>query len=144
MIKVRLWLWLLALALSLLTMALLARPAAALPPRPSPELDGAPAGGSIELHVWSAGTVDWSTVQTGVEWQDGNGGWHAVDGWRGRLDELYTDGGRKTWWVGQEYLGAGPFRWVIYQDGEMRAASEGFTMPASQGHLVRIVVQMDE
>jgi len=80
-----------------------------------------------------------------VEWQDADGMWHAVAGWQGTLDRVAVEDGAvtgyKTWWVGAEDLGTGPFRWLIYRGkgGERLATSEPFYLPAS----ARRVVQVD-
>ena len=49
-----------------------------------------PTGSHIEL-VAPGFQGEWSAVQ----WQDVNGDWHNVDGWRGTLDEW----GTRRWWV---------------------------------------------
>lgn len=108
----------------------------ALPPRP----DSRPAsikGASIELHVEGLGPDMWAVVQ----WQDGLGGWHDVDGWRGELEEQ-----RVTWWVSPEHFGDGPFHWVVYRgtDGEVLTTSESFDLPGGHGHLVRVAVLIGE
>jgi hypothetical protein len=76
---------------------------------------GGPAGAAIEL-VAPAHPGAWSVVQ----WQDINGNWQDVDGWRGSLNEA----GSRRWWVAAKDLGTGPFRWVV---GE--AVSEPFNLP---------------
>ena len=127
------------------------RPALALPPRPEPASESPPVvGGGIELRVYAtqadtSRVVDWESVQTLVQWQDDLGGWHDVDGWRGTLDETYSDGGYKLWFVSEEHLGTGPFRWVIYPvaktpDDETLATSDPFNTPSSDNETVRVVV----
>lgn len=86
-------------------------------PRPSvPEPE--PDGGVIELvaQLPSSGTVRLREVFTVVQWQDGNGDWHDVEGWRGQLDAIVGQTVLKTWWVSEDHLGAGPFRWRVYWD----------------------------
>jgi hypothetical protein len=76
-------------------------------------------GESIELRVWFPKTgldVPWQQLWTVVQWQDGEGVWHDVEGWRGTLDEVAGGVGRKVWWVAGPHLGKGPFRWVVYRD----------------------------
>ena len=115
-----------------------ARPVLALPPRPEPPPTPNPvSGGGIELRVWSAQARSWDTVETVVQWQDGLGGWHDIEGWRGKLDQLFADGGRKTWFVSAELFGKGPFRWVVYEDDKTLATSDPFTMPSANGQTVR-------
>jgi hypothetical protein len=126
-------------------------PALALPPRPEPTPESPPVvGGGIELRIYTtqadtSQVVDWESVQTLVQWQDGLGGWHDVDGWRGTLDKIYADGGHKTWFVSEAHFDTGPFRWVIYPgaktpDAETLATSDPFNMPSSDNETVRIVV----
>ena len=130
-------------ALFLAVLFVPARPALALPPRPDPTPVSPPAiGGGIELRTYTAQAVDWESVHTLVQWQDGLGSWHNIDGWRGTLDEIYADGGRKTWFVPEAHFGTGPFRWVIYQGEETLAASDPFDMPESDNQLVRTVVTL--
>lgn len=66
------------------------------------------------------------SVWTVVQWQDANGDWHDVDGWRGS-----AAGGVVEWWVAPKDFSTGPFRWVVYPtaDGEMIAVSEPFYLP---------------
>ena len=127
------------------------RPALAMPPRPEPAPESPPVvGGGIELRAYTAQTytalvVDWESVQTLVQWQDGLGGWHDIDGWRGTLDETYSDRGRKTWFVSEAHFDTGPFRWVIYPGGktpddETLATSDPFNMPSSDNETVRVVI----
>jgi hypothetical protein len=107
----------------------------ALPPRPDSR---APVkGASIELHVEGLGPDMWAVVQ----WLDGLGEWHDVDGWRGELEEQ-----RVTWWVSPKHFGDGPFRWVVYRgaDGKILASSESFDLPAGHGQLVRVAVLIGE
>ena len=133
-----------ALGALLLTAILVpARPALALPPRPEPTPVSPPmVGGGIELRAYTTQAIDWESVHTLVQWQDGLGGWHDIDGWRGTLDEIYTDGGRKTWFVPKEHFGTGPFRWLIYRGEETLAASDPFDMPGTDSQLVRTVVTL--
>ena len=107
----------------------------ALPPRPDHR--ASVKGASIELHVEGLGPDMWAVVQ----WLDGLGEWHDVDGWRGELEEQ-----RVTWWVSPEHFGDGPFRWMVYRgiDGEMLAASDSFDLPSGHGHLVRVAVRIEE
>jgi hypothetical protein len=94
---------------------------------------------AIELEAtfpadWPWTELGWQTLWTAVEWQDPEGNWHAVAGWQGTLDEVgVEDGavvGRKTWWVDEGNLGAGPFRWVVRHQGEELGVSDPFSLPA--------------
>jgi hypothetical protein len=122
----------------------------ALPPRPPTPTQPPPAtptrtppaqfptvGASIELHVrfgskWAWGTMTWRDLRTVVQWQDRLGGWHAVDGWRGALDEFVNDEGRQVWWVAENDFGSGPFRWAVTdgKSGQQIAVSNSFNLPA--------------
>lgn len=126
------------LGLILLATFLFVQPVLALPPRPEPSPTSSPIdGGGIELRIWSVQARSWDTVETVVQWQDGLGGWHDIESWRGTLDQLFTDGGRKTWFVSDELFGKGPFRWVVYEGDETLATSDPFTMPSADGQTVR-------
>jgi hypothetical protein len=108
----------------------------ALPPRPDPE-SASVRGGAIELHVDPFEPGMWAVVQ----WLDGLGAWHDVDGWRGELEEK-----RVTWWVAPKHFDTGPFRWVVYggADGEVLATSESFNLPSGHGHVIRVGVSIGE
>ncbi|MBN1812276.1 MAG: hypothetical protein JXA14_10605 [Anaerolineae bacterium] len=122
--------------------------AEALPPRPevpSPPDDVEPstqAQAQIQLQVrfpdsWPWQTTHWQNLWTVVQWQDPTGAWHDVEGWRGTLDEVKSSEsgavtGYKTWWVGGEHMGEGPFRWLVYhgKGGWLLATSEPFDLPS--------------
>jgi len=117
-----------------------------LPPRPTamPTVTVTPlpvyvppmVGGSIELRVPSAPAGLWTVVQ----WQDGLGGWHDVEGWQGTLVD-----GWQIWWVARRDFGTGPFRWIVYQDptkGALLAVSQSFNLPTSDGDLVRVAASL--
>jgi hypothetical protein len=90
-------------------------------------------GAYVELHVTHRPAV-WTVVQ----WQDGSGLWHAVDGWQGM-----TDGqGVVRWWVSPAQFGEGPFRWAVYEKpgGVLLATSHPFDLP--QVSRQRIVVEV--
>jgi hypothetical protein len=125
----------LVLACALLLGAWLSPAALALPPRPTPAPP--PPNASIELHVASAPAGLWTIVQ----WQDGLGDWHDVEGWQGELDA----GDQKVWWVNRADQGKGPFRWVILQGigGEVVATSESFNLPDSRGEVVIVEVSLE-
>ena len=115
----------------------------ALPGRPTPEPDTrtdstsrTSDGGFIELQVqlnqvWTPMEQPWQELWTVVQWQDHIGGWQNVEGWQGSLDEVDGDVGRKVGWVDDDDLGAGPFRWAVYQGrgGEVLIRSESFHLP---------------
>jgi hypothetical protein len=72
-----------------------------------------------------------------VQWQDITGAWNDVDGWRGAISN-----GKTIWWVEEKDWGAGPFRWVVYQQEQKEqtivAISEPFSLPARQGEIKQI------
>ena len=72
-----------------------------------------------------------------VQWQDGPGEWHDVEGWRGEVEERWV-----TWWVAPADFDTGPFRWVVYRGagGNVWGISESFDLPANHGHLARVPV----
>jgi len=128
---------LLAMALPLLAQA--ASPD--LPPRPTPVSASTPTPpdwplerGFIELRVRFAQAELWTLVQ----WQDGLGGWHDVEGWQGTLDKISNGEGRKVWWVAEANFGQGPFRWVVCQDRSCKRVvfSAPFNLPRSRDEAV--------
>lgn len=137
-------------------LAALPTTAKALPPRPT--APGQPADidpsarAQIQLKVqfpdgWPWQTTHWQDLWTVVQWQHPQGTWHDVEGWQGTLDEVKSSEngavtGYKTWWVGGEHMGKGPFRWLVYQgkDGRLLATSESFDLPSINGALLVVEV----
>ncbi len=106
----------------------------ALPPRPAPPAERLrPPGAFIQLQINGAPAGVW----TGVQWMDSQGGWHDVTGWQGSLD----NDGTKTWFVGENDMGKGPFRWCVYSHagGDLLAASEAFHLPVEH-NITQVVV----
>lgn len=137
---IRITIGILAVFTLLAMLAGLAQPAwAELPDRPEDMLTPTPepvgAGAGIELSVTGA-TAPYHAV---VQWQDGLGNWHDVEGWRGEVEE-----NRVLWYVAPEYLGAGPFRWVVYRADDTLGTSENFNLPAGNGVLIRVSVAASE
>ena len=127
-----------SIALLVLLLSVVSLPAHALPPRPEDVPVAEPSrtrGGGIALSVTGA-TVPYHAV---VQWQDGLGGWHDVDGWRGEVEEDYV-----LWHVSSDHFGDGPFRWVVYNGEGTLGASETFTLPVSNGHKVRVFVALEQ
>jgi hypothetical protein len=117
--------------------ALPTRPPTATPPDPTATPDPSlPTGGLIELRIQTPPANAWTVVQ----WEDGLGGWHTVEGWQGTLD----DGISKLWWVAPKDLDTGPFRWVIFdkRDGKVWGISPSFDLPATTGQ--RVVLEVPE
>ncbi len=107
-------------------------------PSPTPAVSRMPpiAGGSVRLEVvfpatWPWAQVHWQSLRLRVQWQDQEGTWHNTNGWYGCLDTLVGLRGYKTWWISEELLGRGPFRWVLYagEGTQPLVVSEAFTMP---------------
>ncbi len=101
--------------------------------RPSENHDGRgePAGAAIELFA-----PDYPGAWSVVQWQDINGNWQDVDGWRGWLDET----GSRRWWVAAKDFGTGPFRWVVGQSAAPTATSEPFHLPAVGAETLRVTL----
>ncbi|MCA9917898.1 MAG: hypothetical protein KC445_08105 [Anaerolineales bacterium] len=113
-------------------------PVTALPPRPTPTAVPAPPLPGAQIRLQLAGEMsanNWTIVQ----WQDAAGSWHDVSGWQG---ELEADGS-KTWWVGQELLGSGPFRWLVLLDGTAVAHSDVFELPTQPGTTLPILIELE-
>ncbi len=94
------------------------------------ETEGAPAGGArILVQVAERYRSGWAVVQ----WQDENGDWQEIEGWRGDLKN-----GRARWWVSPDLYGHKPFRWMIFSQpgGTLLAASPEFAMPANSGEML--------
>lgn len=132
----------LALVALVAALAGLARPAwAELPTRPEDALTPTPQpvqtepGAGLELSVTGATAPYYAIVQ----WQDGLGGWHDVEGWRGEVKE-----DRVLWYVSPEDLGSGPFRWVVYRGDETLGTSENFNLPEVGRTLARVSVVASE
>ena len=111
---------------------------------PTPIPIKSPSGGLIQLRVRFPEWIDfqWQELWTVVQWQDGSGHWHSVEGWQGSLDEVTVDdgkiAGRKTWWLAGGLFGKGPFRWMVYRvrEGKLVGESESFYLPDRVGRTV--------
>jgi hypothetical protein len=127
-------------AVFLAQLVLLSKPSTvtALPPRPTPTAVPAPqvTGAQISLHVEGPHDND---VWTMVQWQDAQNMWHDVAGWQG---ELESDG-TKTWWVGQEILGTGPYRWVLLADDVVAGKSSAFSLPIQPFTTLVVIVSLE-
>lgn len=103
-------------------------------PTPLPEQGAGLVGATIELRPTSPlPGASWSVVQ----WQDAQGGWHDVEGWRGTLEH-----NRQRWWVAPKDFNTGPFRWQLYgsRGGTLLASSAPFNLPATHGQLLIITL----
>ncbi len=95
--------------------------------------DGSPLLAYIELFASSAPAGAWSAVQ----WQDPQGGWHDVEGWRSELET----GGYQRWTVEANDFGSGPFRWQVRLGGPrgtLLSTTESFTLPAGANETVQL------
>ncbi len=101
--------------------------------------DSSPQLSYIELFASSAPAGAWSAVQ----WQDPQGGWHDVEGWRGVLGS----GGYQRWTVEAKDFGKGPFRWQVRHGGPKGtplSTSEFFTLPAEANETLQIQASAGE
>lgn len=106
-------------------------------------------GATIELRVRppESGTpagLHWKELWTIVQWQDGLGAWHDVEGWQAPLERVANGELGKVWAVGPKDLGSGPFRWVILRGrrGVQLGSSEPFHMPLHGGETTRVEVTL--
>ncbi len=108
-----------------------------------------PVGGRLQLHAqfsadWPWEKMKWQDVWVSVQWADDKGNWFDVTGWQGTLDSISeTESGWvgvKEWWAGEEDLGTGPFRWLVYQKqgGPLLTVSDPFYLPTIPGSVVTI------
>ncbi len=113
------------------------------PPLPSDEVDEAK-GAYIELRAqfegegWAWAGGSWRDLWVVVQWQDRLNDWHDVVEWQGTLDDYAAGEAWKVWWVAEEDLDTGAFRWVIYRAaGDSPVAqSDVFSLPRSIGERV--------
>jgi hypothetical protein len=107
------------------------------------------------LAGWPWEATPWSALWTVVQWQDHEGAWQDVVGWRGGLDDVTVAAGGavvgvKTWWVAVAELGKGPFRWVVSmgETGDRLAirlaTSEPFRLPAMEKEVTTVEVVLSQ
>jgi hypothetical protein len=108
-----------------------------------------PKGATIVLALtfgkdWPAQGLAWQDLWTVVEWQDGDGTWHTVEGWQGHIGRVSENTGWTRWWLESDLFGQGPFRWVVYArpDGPMLAYSRPFDLPSQTGETVTVAVSL--
>jgi hypothetical protein len=99
--------------------------------------------------AWPWAKSHWQTVKTVVQWQNAEGKWYDVEGWRGELDSVAVDAsgvvtGKKVWWVANANLNQGPFRWMVYlgDGGKPLAQSEPFDLPGKAGGVTLVEVSL--
>ncbi len=91
---------------------------------------GLPSGSGSKIATLIGGLP--STVWIAVQWLDGYGVWHTVDGWQGSPSSVSQEGVLfQDWAIGPELLGKGPFRWIVYDfyGGTVIGVSPNFNMP---------------
>ncbi len=95
-------------------------------------------GAYIELHLRPPSSTLWLQV----EWLDGLGHWHRVDGWQGTIDRVEEAVGIKRWWLPRDLFGLGPFRWAVLEapDGDYITVSSPFTLPTTVNAVTTIEV----
>ena len=111
------------------------------PPTPTPSNDdddddddgGGPQLAYIELFVTPLPVG----VESVVQWQDVNGDWNDVEGWKRQLQNVY-----ERWTVEAKDFNAGPFRWVIRhgQSGFVVGTSDSFILPAGANQTVQVTI----
>lgn len=102
--------------------------------------------------AWPWDAVHWQEPCTLVQWQGYEGEWHNVERWRGALDTIAIVDkqplrviGEKVWWVAEDDLGTGLFRWLVYrsdQEVHLLVTSEVFTLPHETGEFVTVNVML--
>lgn len=100
-------------------------------------------GAHIELAISPKNQlyINITNVSTVIQWQDFQGNWHDVEGWRGTLDVS----GHKKWWVDQKDFAKGPFRWVVLSSTseEVLGTSEDFILPVTPNEQLIIKVDLN-
>ncbi len=79
-----------------------------------------------------------ATAWTVMQWQDGLGGWHDVEGWRGEFDP----DGFKTWRFPEQHFGTGPFRWQVFdrRGGDLWGVSQPFRLPDGRDQMLDLTI----
>jgi hypothetical protein len=100
---------------------------------------------AITLTIYSPQGAPWfdstGRTQAVVEWQDGNGTWHAVENWRA------TPAAQIRWEVWPKDYGTGPFRWTVYavyEGWRILGVSTPFYLPGADGQTISVVVALTQ
>ena len=114
------------------------RPQPGLPVRPSiPQTPLPPeVGARIMLQVDSIDESLWTVVQ----WLDGEGVGHDVEGWRGQFQPT----GYVRWFVEEKDFGKGPFIWKLYHSPTHEALwnSQPFYLPTRPNEVVTLTSEL--
>ena len=103
---------------------------------PPPTASPYPPGGTLILQMENPPVEGWTIVQ----WQDANGGWHDVEGWRSHFTNDYVG-----WWVAPADFSDGPFRWLLLasENGPELASSAPFSLPGYLGHVLLVELSLE-
>ncbi len=79
-------------------------------------------------------------VESVVQWQDVNGDWNDVEGWKRELQNGY-----ERWTVEAKDFNSGPFRWAVRngQSGVVLGSSESFTLPAGGNQTTQVTITLE-
>ena len=97
---------------------------------------------------WPWDVMQWQDVWATIQWQDADGEWIDVDGWRGNLDTIAQSDngwvGTKEWWAAKSITGSGPYRWLVYDHpgGDLLTTSEPFNLSEVPGGVVVVPVKL--
>lgn len=119
-----------------------AAPGETMPPRPPTATPRSPAtatpvGAAIILRTQperAPGPADVGEFWIVVQWLGGDGVWHDVEGWQGKLDRS----GAIRWWVVPFNNSRRDFRWVVYSNQQrdaIAAISSSFALPKQPGQV---------
>ncbi len=133
--------WLVIILAALVGLTLLVRPVqagSALPTRsaPTPTPTGSKEQGTAVATIALEVPTDWSSAWAVVQWQDGLGAWHDVEGWRGWLPD-----NSRQWVVAQDFA-TGPFRWVVMAEpeGAVMGVSDSFYLPSAANEWLWVTI----
>lgn len=72
-----------------------------------------------------------------VQWQNAQGQWLDIEGWRGAVNH-----GKTIWWVEPKDWGKAHYRWVVYEaaSGKIMATSQPFSLPKQRGEVLTVTL----
>ena len=107
-----------------------------IPQHPSPRPSPSSSGGSDDDATGRIVLYTQPDAWTVVQWRDGDGRWHDVEGWRGQ-----ASGGTIAWKVEEKDFGTGPFHWIAFQPETEKiiGASYPFYLPGA-GETIRLEI----